>query len=254
MPKTYILILLILVSTSAGAQNKFKVSSPKLSFENNILSIEYNITNCSVNDIFFIDIEIKDSKGNIINASSLTGDIGKNISCGRAKKIYWNLADDNFLLNDEIEVEMVAERIFVQTPSSSIPVQGNKTLTRGSVMASSILVPGLGQKKASGKSAHLLMSGLFYGTAGASAYFYSDYKKKYDLYLVETNQAESDRLFEQSEQAYNKARIFMYQAIGFWTVNMIWSAVIPIKDPDAVALIVTPNEMGGLEFGASITF
>jgi hypothetical protein len=97
------------------------------------------------------------------------------------------------------------------------------------VIISSVLVPGLGQKKASGKAGYLVFSGLVYGTAASSFYCSMKSKQYKDDYLAASG-TERDDFFNKWEQSYDLARYLAIGAAGIWAVNIAWAASIPIKN------------------------
>ena len=249
-----IFILILSSPICTNAQQKARVSSPKLSFAENILSIEYDINNCSVNDRFFVDIQITSTGGEIIDARSLYGDIGKGIQCGRNRIIRWSLAEDSFLLNEEIEVKVIAEPELQEQVVYQPVVMAPRKLGRGDIMVSSLLVPGLGQKRATGKSSYLLLGAAGYGCLGASAYYYLDHTRKYDQYLGATDKDESDRLFAASKRSFDNSLYLAYGAAGIWVANLVWSAIVPIGVSKDISLEFRSNELNGFQVSAAWTF
>ncbi|MFP4489534.1 MAG: hypothetical protein ACLFN1_09550, partial [Bacteroidales bacterium] len=220
--------------------------------------------------------------GRVINAMSLSGDLGDSIKCGDNKRITWSLAADNLKINDNIEVQIVAEQTTVNkteegekaSPSSkdtedrktkSEPEDGIKerpaskpvpapVYSRGNIIASSVIFPGLGQKKVTRKGAPLLMGILGYGSLAASGYFIYDYNKKYEQYLETDIRSESDILYQDADKSFNAARYLAYGAAGIWAVNLIWSALIPSSQPENLAAGVSVNDISGMQLYAKWTF
>jgi hypothetical protein len=173
--------------------------------------------------------------------------------CGPGKSIAWNVIKDNIKIDDDVEVMLVGKE---NTPATSITAShGIPRASRGKVILSSVFVPGLGQKIASGKGGHLLFSGLVYGTAGASAYFFLKGNEYYSDYKNASGN-EADILFSKSEKEYNTGRYLLYGAAGAWITNFIWSAVIPIKEkiPMKPALGLKASHGDGLLITAKWTF
>ena len=109
MKKIYLLLLLVIFPLILFCQTRFTVTKPRLELSNENLIIEYNILNTDPSDLFEVWIEVTNASGFMINAQSLSGDVGEDITGGSNKRILWNLANDNILLDEEIYVEIRAE-------------------------------------------------------------------------------------------------------------------------------------------------
>ena len=78
---TILIILIFLFQTSKlFCQTEFEVSSPRLSFAENRLTIEYDILNSVQKNLFNVWVIITDDAGNSLDPVSLSGDIGNNIT------------------------------------------------------------------------------------------------------------------------------------------------------------------------------
>jgi len=228
--KRLILLTIFLVSyLSVYSQDGIKISPPEVSFLNDILTIRYDITGCGTGDNVDIELIVLNSKGNRIKPAYITGDLGSKVSCGFGKKIEWNMVKDSVLIDEEIEVQLKGTPHIPEIPLYTQPV--TKRVTRGNVVISSFFIPGLGQMKASGKGAHLIFSGLVYGALGSSLYLNMKSNKYYDDYLVASG-PERDELYDKSVNIFNISQYLLYGGAGAWLGNMIWSAVIPIKEPE----------------------
>jgi len=243
------------------AQDRASISTPDLTYNNDTLTIVFDINNCQPEKIYIVDLKIYTSDGNEVIASGFSGDLGDNIKCGNNKKIIWSLARDNYQINDDIEVQIFADEVVINLQSEEKTEIAEKPMdnvatsySRGNIIASSLVLPGLGQKKASRKSGHLFLSVLGYGSLATSGYFFMDYNKKYDLYIEAASPTESDRLFLESEDSYKLSKYFVYGAAGIWTVNLIWSAVIPTTKRNNMAVGISPLNSGGIELSAKWTF
>lgn len=109
MRQIYLLLLLTTFPLNLFCQTRVTVTKPRLKLSNENLIIEYNILNTDPSDLFKVWIEVTNASGFMINAKSLSGDVGEDITGGSNKRILWNLANDNILLDEEIYVEVKAE-------------------------------------------------------------------------------------------------------------------------------------------------
>lgn len=252
--KLSLTLLLIIFPVLLFSQNDPKIGPPEVSFFSDTLKVVYDIGNCKAGSVYDIDLKIFYSDGTELRASSLSGDIGKSISCGNSKTIYWDMAKDNIQLNDDIEIEIIAKQIFTDEPVRGTPEKTNSSLTRGKIIASSLLLPGLGQKKAKGKSGPLVLGVVGYGSLAAIVYFALEGKKSYDLYLDETEQSYRDDHFTKSEDSYEMMKVSAIAAAGVWTANMIWAAFVPYEKNQNMVVGVVPAASGGIELYARWTF
>ena len=248
--KRLILLTVFLVSyMSLFSQDEIKISPPEVSFMNDILTIRYDITGCGTSNYVDIELVILNSKGDRIKPAYMTGDIGSGVSCGFGKKIEWNMVKDSVLIDEEIEVQLKGTTHIPEIPPYTQPV--TKIVSRGNVVISSFFIPGLGQMKASEKGAHLIFSGLVYGALGSSLYLNMKSNKYYDDYLVASG-TERDELYDKSVNTFNISQYLLYGGIGTWLGNLVWSAVIPIKEPERrrmeISFMSTPQQNGYLLF------
>ena len=246
--KRFILLTVFIISyLVVYAQDEIKISTPDVSFSNDILTIKYDITGCGTNDYINIRLVVLDSKGDTIRPTYITGDLGARVSCGFGKKIEWNMVRDSVLIDEDIEIQVTGSPVIPEIPLYTQPV--SKQISRGNVILSSVFLPGLGQMKASGKGAHLILSGVVYGAIGTSVYFNMKSNKYYDDYLTATG-TERDNLYDKSVSTYNLSQYLLYGGAGVWLGNLIWSAVIPIREPERrrmeLSFIKTPHYNGYL--------
>ena len=250
MKKTSLLFLILAVHYSVSAQENIKISTPEVALINNVLTVKYDITGCGTGDYINIRLIVLSAKGDTIKPVYVTGDIGSRVNCGFGKNIEWNVARDNVFVDEDFDIQVVGKPVVREMPAY---VQPQKTLSRGNILLSSALVPGLGQKKASGKGGYLALSGLVYGAGGASLASYLIYKNVYNDYQAASG-TERDELFTKSENLFNLSQYMLYSTAGIWAVNMIWSAAIPVKETSnmKVGLIRLPEN--GYLISAKWTF
>lgn len=103
----FFFLLTIPVKTFA----QVKISKPRIELVNNIVIIDYDILGRSPRDTINISLDVKDNKGNKIEAKALEGDIGKNIPGGLNKRITWNLASDSLYINMDVYINIIADVI-----------------------------------------------------------------------------------------------------------------------------------------------
>ncbi|MCX6334777.1 MAG: hypothetical protein NT092_10835 [Bacteroidia bacterium] len=253
MKRVIFFLFLLTLFSSLSAQEHFQISKPEVTFANNIITIKYDITGCGINEYINVRLIALNSKGDTLRPVYISGDIGKRVNCGFGKKIEWNIVRDSIKIDDDIEVFIQGKEIVI--PLSTIDNFTQNHASRGKVIGLSAIVPGLGQKVASGKSGYLALSGLVYGAAGASAYYYIKHNNYYNDYLALTGTA-ADEAYIKSENSFKMSQYFLYGAAGAWAVNLVWSAVIPIKEKPFknTSLNIVPTPRRELLLSASWTF
>ena len=225
--------LFSMLFSALSAQDDFKISKPDPSYSNNTLTIRYDITGCGSRELIDIKLILINSKGDTIKPVTITGDINQ-VNCGDGKTIKWYLARDSVKIDEDIQILITGSRSVPDGPSYL--VYEEKRLKKGNVLLSSALIPGLGQKKITGKPAFFAFTGLVYGTLGASGYYnFIRSKKLKDDYLAATGE-ERDIMFEKWEKNYNTTRLLAFGAAGAWAVNFIWSAIMPVREDPATGM------------------
>jgi len=209
----YLPVLLLIISAAVQAQT-VQIGTPKLDFDGKELKISYDILNADQSDQFYVWVLIQNKKGETLKLNSLTGDIG-DTKAGREKIISWIPANDSVFLNEEVSVELQAEKYV-------------KSFNKGSVMLRSVLLPGLGQTKVSGGKPYWIMGIVSYGAIAGGLVTYSGYKDSYDKYLAENEdpQKRADYLSEAEKKATMAGAMFVTAAV-IWTSNLIWVAATP---------------------------
>ncbi len=217
--KMRLFFLLVFLPFLAYSQEQITISKPTLELIGSKLIIEYDISNSDPSDFFIIWIEVSDSHGNKIAALSLSGDHGDDIRGGKNKSIIWDLEKDNILLNEQISIEVKAEKKAVTASSpektDSEPLPFEPKISRGDIIFSSMLFPGLGQTRNSGGKPYWIMGVAFYGCIAGSVY----------MNRVDMEEGDDDAI------DYGKiSKALGYSAIGIWAINMIWAFAMPVED------------------------
>ena len=253
MQRVISIFSLFFISLLLSAQDKVSISKPVLSFSEDKLLVKYDITGCGRGENVNIIMKVTNSKGKTLKPVFVEGDLGKMVPCGLGKSITWDIAKDSIKMDDEISVVVEGEKY--NPPASEVIYNGPKKLTRGNILFSSIFVPGLGMKKASGHSCYFAFSGLVYGGTIASVYFNLRSSKLKKDYTNASGQ-ERENLYDDWQNAYNTAKFTAFAAGGIWVANMIWSAIIPIKEnaKTKTSLYFMPDSRNNLLFGARINF
>jgi hypothetical protein len=220
---------------NCNAQKLHEVSQPELKLKDNKLSIVYEIKNFNPEDKFKVRIEITDAEGLTIQAKSLTGDIGNEITGGKDKEITWDFKKDNFNTDTEIFVVVSAERIVPeqiaakessdeseQEESNDQGTAPEKQFSTASLLLHSALFPGLGFVKMEKSRLHLTKGAVGYACIVSSIIFNRIAVSNYNNYLDSYEIENSDNYFKKSVRQDNTSEVLAYTAIGVWATELIW--------------------------------
>lgn len=138
------------------SQSSVQISKPHLELQDNLVIISYHIINSTANDRFNIWIEATDADGKNLNAMSLSGDMGDNVTGEGGKQIIWNYQADSISLEDMIYVQVFGEP-FIPAKISKNGSEFNELTTGGAVLRS-LAFPGWGLSTLNPGKPHWLKS------------------------------------------------------------------------------------------------
>ena len=224
-----LLVLLILFPNNLFCQTRVKITEPRLELSNENLIIEFDILSAAPSDVFKVWIEVTNASGLIINAQSLSGDIGEEITGGNNKRILWNLELDAIALDNEIFIEVVAEKM---TPPESTPPKYLKTVSKGNMILSSIVLPGWGLSKIRQGKPYWLLGVAGYGCIAGSVYLNRTAINTYDEYRASMDIEDSNALYDKAIRQNTISKSLGYSAAGIWAISIIWSLVTTVPSPE----------------------
>ena len=208
-----------------SGQDTPQISDLRLSFGNNQLEIQYNLINGNPSDAFRVWVEITDSSGIRIDAKSLTGDVGLTVTGGLNKNILWNLSEDSISINQEIFVEVKAER-----RSGSEATKG-KILRResgyGELLIKSTAFPGWGLTEINRGKPFWIVGVSGYACLVTSFVFHQkalDTKKEYENAL-DISIEKNDELFDKAASQHRVSNALAYTFIALWITDKIMLTV-----------------------------
>jgi len=220
---------LLILAQKAYGQDEINISTPQLQLKGNIIEITYDILNSSTDDLFNIWIEVTDSAGNQIQATSLVGDVGENVRGGKSKVIKWDLEADNTILDGIIEVEVLADLIMPDVIETELGDQAGKEISdrpkdpsRGVLIMQSVIFPGWGLSRNTG-SPHWIKGIAGYGCIAGAYMFNQKASTSYTDYLNSTDEQQSDTYYNDAVKYDNISKALAYSAIGIWAVDIIWT-------------------------------
>lgn len=210
----YIFLLLGLLTAIAAQSQSARIEPPKLEFDGNKLVIAYDILDGTQADLYYVWVEIEDKNGENLKAKSISGDLG-DIKPGKGKIVSWIPADDSVFLDEEVTVEVNAEKYV-------------REFKKGTAMMKSVLFPGLGQSMMKKGKPYWVMGVAFYGALAGGFVTYSSYKSNYDKYLAEETdpQTRADLLSKAEKNATMSSALLVTAAV-IWTSNLIWAGTTP---------------------------
>ncbi|MBL7114118.1 MAG: hypothetical protein ISS19_19440 [Bacteroidales bacterium] len=223
------LILLILFPINLFCQIRVNITKPRLELSDENLIIEYDILSADPSDLFKVRIEVTNASGIKINALSISGDVGEDISGGINLRILWNLEKDEISLDKEIFVEVVAEKKKLpEVQKEIIPVETTPTtvvkkISKGNMVLSSTVFPGWGLSKAKQGKPCWLLGVAGYGCIAGSVILNRTAIMTHDDYKVSLDADESITLYDKSVMQDNISEYLGYTAAGIWAVSLIWT-------------------------------
>jgi hypothetical protein len=208
------LFLFFLFLVGKSSSQGFLLTKPRLVINGNQLLIFYDIITKNSADKFYIWVEMEKANGDKILAKAFSGDVGGSVKAGNSKKIIWASEQDSIYINEEVFVEVKAEKYI-------------KSLSKGSMMFKSTVFPGWGQTNISKGKPWWLTGIVAYGTLAGGYLFHKSYLKSYDSYKIEKDLIKRADLLEQTQKQHNISTVMIYSAASAWVVNVLWVAFTP---------------------------
>jgi len=216
---TFLLLLIKFLSIGCIAQETFSITKPLLQVEGENLIINYDILNNKPGERYSISIEVTDSRGSVINARSLTGDIGNNIDGGKNKRIVWQFKKDN--VNDEVNIyiKIIIKRYAERPLSEEIAGTGFFS-TRSGLIVQSIALPGLGLSKIT-NNPNWIMGISGYGLVGSSVAFKSVSNSNYKNFENSSDPQLEDSYYTKYKNQKTISTICAIGAATIWVTDLI---------------------------------
>lgn len=109
IPLILCIFSLVLFTNLSKAQSIAQIENIDFYPEDSKLVITYDIIKASTGEKFNVWVSIKAESGHEFKPVSIYGDLGKWVTGGINKKIYWDLDSDGLTLDEEISVEVFAQ-------------------------------------------------------------------------------------------------------------------------------------------------
>ncbi|MCU0369882.1 MAG: hypothetical protein MUC31_00565 [Bacteroidales bacterium] len=226
-----LLILNSLLIPGIQAQTKAKVEHVDFFAEGNRIVITYDLTGSQTAETFNVWIQVKTLSGKILNAKSLTGDIGKGIKGGTGKRIEWDYPADQLSTDEEITVEVFAvlETIAGKTETDAdkppVAAPGGRKISVGKALVLSAVLPGTGKTYIKGHGANWLLGIGGYALITGSVLLNHAAYDKLEEYRVSTDPDERDQLYNEAVANATVSYLFAGGAIAIWVVDFITTGV-----------------------------
>ncbi|MCD6564950.1 MAG: hypothetical protein J7K53_03300 [Bacteroidales bacterium] len=221
--KLFIILIFLFQTSRLFCQPDFEVSTPRLFFVENRLTIEYDIFNSISKNLFNVWVVITDDTGNSLDPVSLSGDVGEKVPGGINKTITWDIEKDQVLLNQEIFVEVRIEDITRRVRKKEIFLDNTTTpFKKGGLIFTSTLLPGTGLTKINYGKPFWLIGIAGYGCIASSIVFNKKAADNYESYLNSFDITESRDFYDKSQDQDRSSKILVYTAIGIWVADLIW--------------------------------
>jgi len=221
MKKRSLLVFLLLIICSGFlsiygyGQSKARIENIDFNLAGDDIIITYDIINSAPGEKFDIEIEIFTESGKKLDAKSLSGDAGKDISGGRGKSVTWDYKNDNADLTEGIYVEVNAISHLAEVKKKPTRKGGNL----GGAFVKSVVFPGWGNSGISG-GPYWLMGFVGYGCMAGSVMMNQQASQSYDDYLVASDAANRDNLFSDAESKDQLSKLLFGVGAVVWVTDL----------------------------------
>lgn len=204
-------ILLLLAESPCTAQSGSSITNPVIELRDNQIHITYDILNSDSADFYNVRLEITDSAGHVIDAKTLSGDIGEQVNGGNDKQIIWGFQSDNVNIEGDLYIQIYA-------------VVDRKEFTRTSLVLQSLAFPGLGLSRLDGRP-HWIRGVAGYGCIAGSVVLNRMAISTYDDYQSPGSAENAGDLLEKATRQDNISEVLAFAAVGIWITDMVWTLI-----------------------------
>ena len=231
-PLTNFLVIIFLLLSDVLYSQDYQINLTKSEYIGKQLQISYDFSNTRESDLFYVWVEIEDKNGAPIRAKTFSGDIGDKIYGGTNKKITWIPEKDSIFLNEEVLIEVKAEKYV-------------KAYNKSSMMLKSAVFPGWGQSKVSRGKPFWLTGVAAYGTLAGGLIVRNKSNNTYNSYLSEEDPVKRDELFNQAQKQSNISGALIVTGAAIWAANICWMAAMPNNYLPLKHVNLTLNQSNG---------
>ena len=206
-----LLAIFFTAGTVCSAQPGSTITNPTLELRDNQIHIIYDILNSDSTDLYNIRLEITDSAGQVLDAHTLSGDIGTQVPGGEEKRIIWNFQADNIHIDGDFYIQIYA-------------VGDRKQYTRTSLVLQSLALPGLGLTRVRG-TPHWIRGVAGYGCIAGSVIMNRAAISTYEDYKDPGSAENAGSLLEQATRQDQISEVLAFAAIGIWVTDLVWTFI-----------------------------
>lgn len=215
-----VILALLLVGEPCHAQGSYEISEPRIKLEDSRLLIYYDILHSQASDLFMVKLSVTDESGKEIQARSVTGDIGTNISGGQNRLIIWDFMADQVEVEGDIIVVVLADPVTTSQEETS----SDRSFKRGALILQSLVLPGLGMTRFTGDP-HWIRGAAGYGCLIGAVVLNKSAINTYEEFLASGGIEEANSLLDQATRQDNISEALAYSAIGIWVVDIVWTLI-----------------------------
>jgi uncharacterized repeat protein (TIGR01451 family) len=194
------LLIILLSFITITAKSEIRLDNVRFEYSGVQLIVTYDIftTDNSESEIIFE----AHGENEIIDAYSLSGDIGMHIKNGTEKKIIWNTKADNINYSGLLFIKLIAR------PIARIPVAAH--------VSKSLLFPGFGDYRLDNNKLHFLNGVGAYGAVVGSVIFNKQAISDYNAYTGSMNRSQSNTYFENAQTNIATSYVLAGVATSIW--------------------------------------
>ena len=216
----FITLFLAILSFECPGQQDPRFSKPALILKDGYLLISYDILGSQPSEEYQIRIEATDSQGDIIEARSITGDIGPGVSGGDKKLIQWDVGADGVAMDRGVYVQVIGEKTSVNNSVAEF-----REISRMGAVVRSAAFPGWGLSKLNPGKPHWVKGVAAYGALGSSFILNQQSYLNYQNYLDSTDETERSNFYDKSNRQEQLSVVVAFASAGIWAADLLWTFI-----------------------------
>lgn len=243
---TLMILAVMLLPVISRSQTKAIVQNVDFQASGDSLIVTYDILKAKSSERFKAYLQVKNVTGKLFETKTVSGDL-ENVAGGKGKRIVWNVAKDNVLVEGDIYVNVVialvppdeaaaaaatGAAVAASTPpqTQKEPVKKEeKVYSKGGALLLSAIMPGLGITKLRDGGAYWLIGLADYGLLAGGIVLNIMSNSSYTKYKDASTASDRDNYYNKAVSQNKTGNTLLYVAGGLWVVNMIITAVVPAK-------------------------
>lgn len=192
--------------------------------------ILYDLKQLNVNDSIYVEAYARQSGP--LKIRTIEGDIGKGISVGFNKTIYWFIIKDGYLIDEEVQIKILIKH------RREVPPSPPKTTIGGGPANAlvSVILPGVGNIFVQPKNKkhrigfRPLLPIISYGLAGFSVYRWIQSKDQYKIYGQQTREEVAQPIYDDANNKRHQAILTAAAAASIWSIDVVCTFVKGVKN------------------------